>query len=187
MDWRGILSRIGSWIGITKPEKKSAVLQVEGLDKVLRALAKCDEDVVAAAMSGIEAGAMEIIADAKMNLRENGSVVTGLLRASGRVERNGDDITAGFFDTTNRKSGYAAYVEYGRRDGKMPPPDELAAWAYKKFGLRDWKAANAMGWAMAVRISRDGTEPHPFLGPAVKKNQNAIVRAVRDAVRRRIR
>ena len=67
---------------------------------------------------------------------------------------------------------------------KMPPPDEIGAWVYKKFQLDDWKAANSLGWAIAKRIAREGTQPHPFFGPAVKKNQNKIVNAVRDAVRR---
>ena len=159
-------------------------IQIEGLDKLLKALEKCDRDVVEAALQGIEAGAMEIIADAQVNLRENTSVVTGLLRQSGHVERKKDDITAGFFDTTNRNSGYAAYVEYGRRAGKMPPPDEIGAWVYKKFHMKDWKAAISMGWAIAKRIAERGTQPHPFFGPAVKKNQNKILNAVRDAVRR---
>jgi len=159
-------------------------IELEGLDRFLKALAKCDRDVVEAAMTGIEAGASELIADAKANLRENTSVVTGLLRQSGHVERKKDDITAGFFDTTNRNSGYALFVEYGRRAGKMPPPDEIAAWVYKKFHLKDWKEALSLGWAMAKRIAQRGTQPHPFFGPAVKKNQSKIVNAVRDAVRR---
>lgn len=159
-------------------------IELEGVDELLKALAKCDRDVVEAAMQGIEAGAMDLIADAKENLRENSSVVTGLLRASGHVTRKKDDITAGFFDTTNRNSGYALFVEYGRRSGKMPPPDEISAWVYKKFHLKDWKAANSLGWAIAKRIAQQGTQPHPFFGPAVKKNQNKIIKAVRDAVRR---
>ena len=162
-------------------------IELEGIDKLLKALEKCDRTVVDAAMDGIEAGAAEMIANAKDNLRENSSIVTGLLRKSGRVERKKDDITAGFFDTTNRNSGYALFVEYGRRAGKMPPPDEIGAWVYKKFHLNDWKAANSLGWAIAVSIGRKGTVPHPFLGPAVKKNQSAIVKSVRDAIRRRIR
>lgn len=162
-------------------------IELEGVDKLLKALAACDETVVKAALDGMEAGAQEMINDAKRNLRENNSVVTGLLRKSGRVERKKDDLTAGFFDTTNRYSGYAAYVEYGRRSGKMPPPDEIGAWAYKKFhlqGEKGWKEANSLGWAIARRIALQGTQPHPFFGPAVKKHQNKIVNAVRDAVRK---
>lgn len=159
-------------------------IELEGIDRFLKALDKCDKAVVEAAMTGIATGAQEMINDAKANLRENTSVVTGLLRKSGHVERKKDDITAGFFDTTNRNSGYAAYVEYGRRSGKMPPPDEIGAWVYKKFHLDDWKAANSLGWAIAKRIAQAGTQPHPFFGPAVKKHTNKIVNAVRDAVRK---
>ena len=158
-------------------------IELEGLDKLLKALEKCDRDVVDAALDGLEAGGSEIIADAQMNLRENGSVVTGLLRQSGRVIRKQDDITAGFFDTTN-KSGYAEYVEYGRRAGKFPPLDEMVAWAYKKFHLKDWKLARSAGFLIARKIAEKGSEPHPFFGPAVKKNHNKIVKAVRDAVRK---
>ena len=161
-------------------------IQLEGVDKLLKALSKCDREIVDAAMNGLEAGGMSIITDAKSNLRANGSVVTGLLRESGNTIRKGDDITVGFFDTTN-KTGYAEYVEYGRRAGKMPPVDGLKAWAYKKFHLRDWKAAASMAWAMATQIARNGTQPHPFFGPAVKKNYKKIINAVRDAVRKKIR
>lgn len=162
-------------------------IELEGVDQLLRQLAKCDREVVEAGMKGVEAGAQEMINDAKNNLKENGSIVTGLLRRSGHAERKKDDITAGFFDTTNRNSGYALFVEYGRRAGKMPPPDEMAAYAYKKFHLKDWKLANSLGWAIAKRIAEKGTQPHPFFGPAVKKNHSKIVNAVRDAIRRAIK
>lgn len=159
-------------------------IELEGVDKLLKALEKCDRDVVEAAMEGIEAGALDLIADAKDNLRENGSVVTGLLRASGHVTRKKDDITAGFFDTLNLNEGYAAYVEYGRRAGKFPPLTYMAAWAYKKFHMHDWNEAWRAGFLIARKIAAEGTQPHPFFGPAVKKNHNKIVKAVRDAVRR---
>lgn len=162
-------------------------IELEGVDQLLRQLAKCDREVVEAGMKGVEAGAQEMINDAKNNLKENGSIITGLLRRSGHAERKKDDITAGFFDTTNRNSGYALFVEYGRRAGKMPPPDEMAAYAYKKFHLKDWKVANSLGWAIAKRIAQQGTQPHPFFGPAVKKNHSKIVNAVRDAIRKAIK
>lgn len=160
-------------------------IELEGLDKLLKALEKCDRDVVEAALKGIEAGALDLIADAQGNLRENGSVVTGLLRQSGHVIRKKDDITAGFFDTLNLNEGYAAYVEYGRRAGKFPPLTYMAAWAYKKFQMHDWNEAWRAGFLIARKIAEKGSEPHPFFGPAVKKNHNSIIKAVRDAVRRK--
>jgi len=158
-------------------------IQIEGLDKLLKALEKCDRDVVEAALQGIEAGAMEIIADAVKNIQDNHSWTTGALAQSAHVSRKGDEVTAGFFDKEN-KSGYALYVEYGRRAGKFPPPDEMTAYAYKKLHMKDWKLAQSIGFLMGRKIAKEGSEPHPFFGPAVKKNQNKIIKAVRDAVRR---
>lgn len=160
-------------------------IQLQGLDTLHRAFALYDKAVVDAALKGLEEVGRDIVADAKDNLRENGSVVTGLLRASGHAARNEKEVVVGFFDTTNRNSGYALYVEYGRRAGKMPPPDELAAWAYKKYHLKDWRIANAMGWAMAKKIAAEGTEPHAFFTPAVRKNQSRIEAVIRDFVSKR--
>lgn len=173
-------------------DDRNGYIKVEGLEELSRALAAADSKVCEAAMQGLEAAAMNIVADAQQNLRHNGSVVTGLLRQSGHVERKGDEVTAGFFDTQNVNSGYALYVEFGRRAGKMPPPDSLAAWAYKKLHLKDWKAARALGWAWAKAIAKKGTQPHPFFVPAVNKNtkggslggvMNSVTQAIAKALR----
>lgn len=173
-------------------DDRNGYIAMEGVEQVQKALAAANQTVVDAALKGLEAAALNIIADAKENLRKNGSVVSGLLRQSGHVERKKDDITAGFFDTTNRNSGYALHLEFGRRSGKMPPPDEIAAWVHKKFHLKDWKEANSIGWAIAKRIAREGTQPHPFFVPAVNKNTRgsglgSVVNSVSEAVRKALR
>lgn len=158
-------------------------ISVEGLDQVIKGLERAGKQVQAAAMKGLTKAALNVVADAQDNLRKNHSVVTGLLRQSGKVQKVDDlNVDAGFFDTQNKEGGYALYVEYGRRAGKMPPPDMLEAYAYKKFQLKDWKTARAMGWAMAVKIAREGTKPHPFFNPALEKNKRLIVQTVQDAI-----
>ena len=158
-------------------------LSVEGLDKLLRAFDKTEKTVRTAAMKGLQKAGLDIIADAQMNLRSNGSVVTGLLRQSGKVQKVDDyNLDVGFFDTLNRQSGYAYFVEYGRRAGRMPPPDELAQWAYKKFQLHDRKAARAAGWALAMKIAQEGTKPHPFFEPAIEKNKTKIIDASKGSI-----
>ena len=97
---------------------------------------------------------------------------------------NDETLDAGFFDTLNRQSGYAAFVEYGRRAGKMPPPDEMAQWAYKKFHLHDRAVARSLGWALARVIARKGTKPHPFFAPAVQKNKRKILDTLAKAINR---
>ena len=163
-------------------------LEVEGLDKLLRAFDKTTKEVKQAAVKGLQRAGTDIIADATTNLRSNGSVVTGLLRQSGKVQKvDEDNLDVGFFDSQNRQSGYAYFVEYGRRAGRMPPPDELAQWAYKKFQLHDRKAARAAGWALAVKIAQTGTQPHPFFEPALEKNKGKIIDAIGGAINKELR
>lgn len=157
-------------------------ISLEGMNEVLAAMRKVAPQVQQATMKGLQEGGLAIIADAKDNLRQNHSVVTGLLRASGKVQKISDEeLEVGFFDTQN-KEGYASYVEYGRRAGRFPPLQNLAAWAYKKFHLKDWKAANALGFQIARKIARQGSTPHPYFVPAVNKNKETIVKKVRECV-----
>ena len=159
-------------------------ISIEGLDRLLKAFDKADKDVRKAAMQGLQKAGLNIIADAQMNLRDNSSVVTGLLRQSGKVQKVDEEtLDIGFFDTQNRQSGYAYFVEYGRRAGRMPPPDEMAQWAYKKFQLHDRNLARQAGWAIAIKIAREGTRPHPFFAPAIDKNKSRIMSALRDALK----
>lgn len=137
----------------------------------------------AAGRKALQQGGMTIVNDAKVNLRNNGSVVTGLLRSSGKVQKvQGDEdaIDAGFF-SQETTGGYAFFVEYGRRAGKMPPPDMLIEWCRKKLRLPE-KIAKARGWAMARKIAKQGTRPHPFFAPAVDKNKKAVVDAIAEAI-----
>ena len=173
-------------------DERNGYIALEGGDQVRKALASADRSIVEAALKGLEAAAMDIVADAQKNLVRNGSVISSNLINSGHASRKGDEVTAGFFDTTNRGSGYALYYEFGRRAGRMPPPDELAAWAYKKFHLKDWKAAASMGWAWAKAIAKRGTQPHPFFVPAVNKNTKGngiggVINSVAEAVRKALR
>ena len=141
-------------------------IEIIGTDALLKRFNDTKKNVNKAAMLAAQQVGMKIIAEAKRNLRHNNSVVTGMLRDSGKVQKANDGLDIGFFDTTNRSSGYASFVEYGRRAGKMPPPDELIQWAYKKLRL-DAKAAASAGWALAKKIAKQGTKPHPYFYPAV--------------------
>lgn len=163
----------------------NGTLGLEGLEKVAAALTKADKEGVEQAMEGMERAGMSIIADAQYNLRNNGSVVTGLLRQSGKVQKvSKTELDVGFFDTTNKTDGYAFFLEYGRRAGRFPPIDMLTQWARKKFGLED-AVARRMGFLTARKIARDGSTPHPFFFPAVKANERKIINYVKDALRLR--
>ena len=162
---------------------KRDVIWVEGERELFLNMQRVMGSNLSAARQGIRAGALNIINDAKQNLRGNHSVVTGQLRASGRVQAvQGDEdaVDAGFF-SNDTQGGYAYFVEYGRRSGKMPPVDYIIQWFRKKFGMND-KEAKARGWASARAIARKGTRPHPFFAPAVEKNKKAVTDAIKEAI-----
>jgi hypothetical protein len=141
---------------------------------------------------------MNIIADAKENLRTNGSISSRNLSASGKVqavEGDKDSLDVGFF-AQGSNNAYAYYVEYGRRSGGMPYPPDLVEWLRKK-NLKNKALTSAVNifnakrrtrqskytkgdlllsaaWALAKHIAKKGTKPHPFFGPAVEKNRGMI-------------
>lgn len=154
---------------------------IEGMRELEANLGRMSRRVYRAAREGLSKAGMNMVADAQENLRANGTNATGLLSNTGKVEevRDGDAIDAGFIAKGRR--GYAEYVEYGRRAGKMPPAKNLGEWAYKKLRV-DRKASKAVGYLIARKIAKKGTRPQPFFGPAVEKNRQAVSDAIAAAV-----
>ena len=139
-----------------------------------------------AGRQALQKGGMIIVNDAKVNLRNNGSVVTGLLRSSGKVQKvQGDEdaVDAGFF-SQDTQGGYAYFVEYGRKSGKFPPIDYIVQWVRKKLRITEEKIAKGIGFVIARKIAKSGTRPHPFFGPAVEKNKKAVVDAIAEAIKK---
>ncbi len=156
-------------------------LTITGIPELNAALSKLGPAVMAAADRGLKAAGMHIIADAQDTLKRENINTTGLLSQSGKVEKatDGDGYDVGFM---SGEKNYASAVEYGRRPGRIPPPDVMAAYAYKKFHIQDRKAARAIGWGLAFHIGKHGTRPHPFFGPAVQKNERRVVSAIESAI-----
>lgn len=180
---------------------------IEGERELYANMQKSLFQVTEAGRKGLRKAGMNILADAKQNLRGNHSVVTGQLRASGRVQAVADDkdaIDVGFF-SQDSQFGYAYFVEYGRRAGKMPPVNMLMEWLRKKSSNRKGKSAlqsavqfaNAYSkkpvtaddllrrsaWGLAKWIAKNGTRPHPFFKPAVEKNRASIENAISESVK----
>lgn len=140
---------------------------------------------------GLRKGALKIVNDAKGKLKTNGSVVTGMLRASGKVqavEGDPDAIDAGFFGQ-NGRGGYAAYVEYGRgptkakkSDGILTLREALEQWIKKKLRFSKPADIKRMAFFMARKIHKYGTRPHPFFTPAVEDNKNTISEYIAEEV-----
>lgn len=161
----------------------TGAIYVEGLDELLRKMDRLPAEVQRECFRAMQSASLDIIADAKGNLRVNGSVVTGNLRASGKVQKVDDKtLDVGFFSSDARDKGYASYVEYGRKPGKMPPPDILEAWAYKKFRLSH-KEARSAAWALARSIAKKGTKARPYFEPAVESGWRKMIDKIAKIVK----
>lgn len=162
---------------------ETGAIYVEGLDELLRKMDSLPAEVQRKCFKAMQSASLDIIADAKSNLRVNGSVVTGNLRASGKVQKVDDKtLDVGFFSSDARDKGYASYVEYGRKPGKMPPPDILEAWAYKKFRLSH-KEARSAAWALARSIAKKGTKARPYFEPAVESGWRKMMAKIAKIVK----
>lgn len=140
-------------------------------------------ELLRSAVRGLQSFGMEIVRKAQDLLKANGSVVTGLLRGSGRTVVQPDNtVDAGFY------AGYAYWVEYGRKSGGMPPVDVIYEWVRKKnagkrsalksaavfSGKSQDELARSAAWAIAKSIKEKGTKPHPFLKPAYDQYRTQI-------------
>ena len=162
---------------------ETGAIYVEGLDELLRKMDKLPAEVQRECFKAMQTASLDIIADAKGNLRANGSVVTGNLRASGKVQKVDEKtLDVGFFSSDVENKGYARYVEYGRKPGKMPPPDILEAWAYKKFRLSH-KDARSAAWALARSIAKKGTKARPYFEPAVESGWRKMIDKIAKIVK----
>ena len=158
-------------------------VHIDGAEALIGALDKFQRRTVAeAASTGLKKAGMAIVADAQDNLRKNRINTTGRLSNSGRVVENSDGtIDAGFM---SGEDNYAAAVEYGRRAGKFPPIDAIYQWLRKKTSGTTAEATRSHAFLIARKIARQGSTPHPYFIPAVKKNEQAVVKAVSDAVKK---
>lgn len=162
---------------------ETGAIYVEGLDELLRKMDSLPAEVQRKCFKAMQSASLDIIADAKGNLRANGSVVTGNLRASGKVQKVDEKtLDVGFFSSDVENKGYARYVEYGRKPGKMPPPDILEAWAYKKFRLSH-KDARSAAWALARSIAKKGTKARPYFEPAVESGWRKMIDKIAKIVK----
>ena len=173
-----------------------ASITVIGIDRVNVNLKAKSKEVYLAAYKGLATAAMKILADAKMTLKNNGSIATGQLRDSGVVERGDNYIDVDF------KAEHASAVEFGRKAGSTPPIGDmvqgLQSWVMKR-GLADTNTAGgnrrarggdffrrvrSIAFLIARSIGKKGTKAQPFLYPALRNNEHHIQSAIEAAIKK---
>jgi HK97 gp10 family phage protein len=155
-------------------------VRIEGLQSLRANMDRVTKKVHEEADKALQSAALEIIAEAKVNLDQNGSIAFGNLRKSGKVQKNKDgSIDAGFF-SSEQDNGYAAYVEFGRGPTKTQTPGDvtletsLRAWVHRKLGIPEGEELDRAAFLIARKIHRKGTRPKPFFAPAVQKVEAKI-------------
>mgnify|MGYP001183678437 CR=1 FL=1 len=138
---------------------------------------KFEERVLTKASDGLKDSAARIVAGAKIKLKDNGSIATGMLRNSGSVRPQVDGtVDAGFY------AEYAYWVEYGRKAGGMPPVKLIKEWVRKKHITSNEKEIDSMAFAIARNIAANGTKAKPFLTPSYEENKSRIDEIMQKAI-----
>lgn len=168
-------------------------IEIEGLRNIRADFGKAKDMVGKAGMKALQEVGLEIVAEAKLNLKRNRTTNTGALSASGKVQKDKDGgIDAGFF-SKDSKQGYAAAVEYGRGPTKKASPDgitletSLKAWVHRKLGIAYGKELDGAAFLIARKIHRKGTKAQPFFVPAVKKFEDKIQQIVDRYIKKEIK
>ena len=101
-----------------------------------------------------------IFSKSQENLLQNDSINEGLLFRSANINRRFLEKEIVY------PAPYAGFVEFGT-DPHMPPVEPLERWAALKLGMES-KEARKTAWAIARTIEKEGTDPKPFLRPAIE-------------------
>jgi hypothetical protein len=167
-------------------------IEIEGLRGLRADFGKAKDMVGKAGMKALQAVGLEIVAEAKMNLKRNRTTNTGALSASGKVQKDKDGgIDAGFFSAEGEQ-GYAAAVEYGRGPTMKASPDgitletSIKAWVHRKLGIAYGKELDGAAFLIARKIHRKGTKAQPFFVPAVEKFADKIQDIVDKIIKKEI-
>lgn len=138
---------------------------------------KFEDRVLTKAAQGLRDSAARIVAEAKIKLKDNGSIATGMLRNSGSVRPQVDGtVDAGFY------ADYAYWVEYGRKAGGMPPVKLIAEWVRKRHITSDESEIESIAFAIARNIAANGTKAKPFLTPSYEENKSRIDKIMQKAI-----
>ena len=154
--------------------------------EVKKAWAKYPEALEAALLRGMTRGGEAIQKEAMLNLTRHKSVAFGMLRASMGVKVDegrvmvaiGPGLKTKATAGKNSPGNYGWFVEHGRGPGKRPPPQVLNLWVKRKLGIGDEKQISQAAFLIGRKIGLKGTEPSPFLEPAVKSQANKVMQLV---------
>lgn len=168
------------------PAGNAAVsVDVRGEEQIRQHLEDAGEKAEEAVQRGIAASALEMQSEAKLRVPTG---VGNRLRSSirWRFTRGRYDAAVGVFEGTTRSGwqiNYAPYVEFGTRAavgnpvGRPPPVEPIRLWAERVLGAKD-ASTTYLVWRS---VWQEGTEPQPFLEPAMLDSRDVERNIIRAA------
>lgn len=148
-------------------------VEVSGVSDVMRKLDKLGDKIQEDIFKGVNVTAEYGRDKAKDNVSDNGSYVTGGLAKSIQTDPRRREMNV----IVEAGAEYAYFVEFGRKKGKIPPVNMIAAWAKKK-GIGEQAAP-----AIAFAIGKKGTQPRPFFYKAFDGIKRILTNNIRKAIR----
>ena len=151
----------------------------KGLKEAQVSLEKFEERVRSEINRRFKAIGMEVLREAKINLRKNDTNTFHNLERSGIVADINGGVKVGFY------AHYAAIVEHGRRAGRRPPMLPILDWVHKRGlieGRRKASRERSAAFLIARAIGRRGTRPQPYFYPAVDKYKPKLKSVMADAL-----
>ncbi|AQQ75528.1 hypothetical protein JDFR1000234_53 [uncultured archaeal virus] len=94
------------------------------------------------------------------------------LFVSGRLLRSWEIVRKELKRVIGFMAPYVKTIEYGGEARTVPHPD-LVYWLVHKFGM-SFEEANKVGWKLQKWIEKHGTEPHPFIRPALERFKQVL-------------
>lgn len=104
-----------------------------------------------------------IFTKSQENIVAKGIIDEGTLLKSGNINREFLNKTIVY------STPYADSIEFGRLPGSMPPVDSIKEWVRRKLGYKEESEITRIAWAIAKDIKENGSEPRPFLTPAIEE------------------
>jgi len=162
--------------------KDGIKLQVfdKDMTRALRSLRFWGGKTLEQASQEVNKATFNTAADAKLNVKGNSSISTGLLINS--IESRFNKLKN--VGTVIVGAAYGGYLEFGRKAGGFPPLAPLMTWVKKKGIAKDAKEVKSIAFLIARSIAKNGTKPRPYLIPAWKKNADSLVRNLKVVLRR---
>lgn len=111
----------------------------------------------------LEIAAEEIFANSQDIIIQNNIVDEGTLLKSGTINK---------FQLRREivyAVPYADIIEYGRIPGSMPPLEPIMNWVKRKLRVTNENEVKRIANLIRWDIYQNGTEPRPFLQPAIEK------------------